>query len=83
MMAVEIVLMWLSCHQFTSGFSFWNFVAIAAALFWMRLVAAIVVRTSIKKSMQICLDAIRYQEGNVIIIGFSWGGAVRRMVYLK
>ena len=78
LMAVVLgFLLWASCrlHEYLPGGIIWNLLAIVATFIWFRYLAAIVVRVSIRKSVQICLDSIR-QHDNVIIIGFSWGGAV-------
>jgi hypothetical protein len=74
MLIVLGVLMWLS---FTShSHILWNVSAILGSLIWFRLLALVVVRTSIQMSAQTCLDAIRQHDGKLILIGFSWGGAV-------
>jgi hypothetical protein len=66
--------LWLS---FTShSHIIWNVSAMLASLIWFRLLALVVVRTSIQMSVQTCLDAIRQHDGKLILIGFSWGGAV-------
>jgi hypothetical protein len=83
MFIVLIVLLWMSSriHHYAPSV-LWNVVAVVAALVWVRLLALVVVRSSIRKSIQICLEVIRQQEEgnvNVIVIGFSWGAAVRGM----
>lgn len=42
---------------------------------WFRFLAAVVVRSSIRKGVQLCLKENRH-EGHVILVAFSWGGAV-------
>jgi hypothetical protein len=78
MFAVLPVLLWTASriHLYASSIV-WNILAAIVYLLWFRLLAAVVVRVSIKRSAQICMASIRQHEGNVIIIGFSWGGAVR------
>jgi hypothetical protein len=44
---------------------------------WFRFLAAIVVRASIQKGVKLCREEMnRHEEGNVILVAFSWGGAV-------
>ncbi len=84
MFLVLVALLWISSriHQYAPTV-LWNVVAVVAALVWVRLLALVVVRSSIRKSIQICLEVMKRQqeEGNgiVIVIGFSWGAAVRGM----
>jgi hypothetical protein len=59
-------------------------VVLAAALVWFRLLAAAVVRTSIDTSIRLAETEIIRQEDprDVLMIGFSWGGAVRHSCLL-
>ncbi len=74
--AVCGVFLWLACIQHDS--ILWKFLAILATLVSFRMMAAVAVRTSIQVAAQSCLEAIRsYNENAVVLVGFSWGGAVR------
>ena len=79
MVAVLILLLWISTSDIIQAI-FLKILIIVASIIWFRILAAIAVRISIQKSAQICNDTIRkHDKGNndIIIIGFSWGGAVR------
>jgi hypothetical protein len=43
---------------------------------WFRFLAAVVVRSAIRKGVQLCHNEINRHEGHVILVAFSWGGAV-------
>ena len=43
---------------------------------WFRFLAAVVVRSSIREGVQLCLKEINRHEGHVVLVAFSWGGAV-------
>ena len=63
-------------HSFNDGLQ-WVFISIVVTLVWFRLLVAVVVRASIERSVKISLKCLREQEGReIILIGFSWGGAV-------
>lgn len=52
---------------------------------WFRFLAAVVVRSSIREGVQLCLKEINRHEGHVVLVAFSWGGAVsilRQMILL-
>jgi len=74
MFAVCGTLLWLAGTQHAS--IAWNIVAIIASLLSFRVLAAVVVRTAIQLSAQSCIEETRRFDGNVTLIGFSWGGAV-------
>ena len=67
--------LWVSCQ---SGVKIaWKLLCIAATTLILRVLAAVAVRTSIETAANSCLEAIRpYHRNNVVLIGFSWGGAV-------
>jgi predicted alpha/beta hydrolase family esterase len=51
------------------------FVLLASVVAWLRLMAAVAVRSSIQRGVEICLK--KMHEHNVVaIVAFSWGGAV-------
>jgi hypothetical protein len=68
------ILLWLSCQP--NIIVVWKLIAIVATLLMIRGLAAVAVRTSIETAANSCLEAIRPYNGNVVLIGFSWGGAV-------
>jgi hypothetical protein len=43
---------------------------------WFRFLAAVVVRSSIRKGVQLCREEAYRHEGNIVFVAFSWGGAV-------
>ena len=82
MFVVQTALVWMSCqiHLYTTTPIIWNVLAVLAALVWFRLLALVVVRSSINKCIQICLELIFQREHdniNMVVVGFSWGAAVR------
>jgi hypothetical protein len=74
MVAICGTFLWLTCVSHAT--IAWNIVALVATLIALRFLVAVVVRTSIQVSAQSCLEATRQYDGNVILLGFSWGGAV-------
>lgn len=74
MMATCGTFLWLASVQ--HGTILWNLLAVVATVVSIRLLAAVAVRTSIQEATQSCLEATRQYDGNVVLIGFSWGGAV-------
>lgn len=74
MFAAFASLLWLAGAEHAS--IAWNILAIVAVIGWFRILAAVVVRTSIEMSAQSCLEVIREYDENVLFLGFSWGGAV-------
>lgn len=79
MIGLIITLMWLLKDLF-SGVQL-TVLSIAAILIWFRLFAAVVVRVAINTSIQIALKTLREYEGRkVVVIGFSWGGAVSTVI---
>lgn len=69
-------ILWLASLQYDTVI--WNLFAFLVAMVSIRFLAMVAVRTSIQVAAQSCLEAIRpYQENNVVLVGFSWGGAVR------
>jgi pimeloyl-ACP methyl ester carboxylesterase len=74
MMAICGTFLWLACVQHRT--IAWNLLALVASVVSIRLLAAVAVRTSIQVSAQSCLEATQQYDGNVILLGFSWGGAV-------
>ena len=81
MMALCGTFLWLACVQHRTPW--WNGLSIVATVISTRLLTAVVVRTSIQTSAQSCLEATRQYDGNVTLLGFSWGGAVSFSVALK
>jgi len=69
------IFLWLSCQP---GIKIaWKLLCIAVTLLIVRVLAAMAVRTSIETAANSCLEAIRpYNRNNIVLIGFSWGGAV-------
>jgi hypothetical protein len=65
---------WLSCQPNVNVA--WKLLSIVATLLMIRVVAATAVRTSIDMATDSCLEAIRPYNRNIVLIGFSWGGAV-------
>jgi hypothetical protein len=66
MVGVLIAVLWL-LHRFSSGPQ-WLFASIVVTLICCRLLAAVVVRASIKKSIKIAQHALRKQERGEVII---------------
>ena len=82
LLVVLQVVIYTLLHTFTNGWSFalWTLIDV---VIWFRILAAIVVRSSIDRSIQITTNMLLEQQQeannnktNVIIVGFSWGGAV-------
>jgi hypothetical protein len=57
-------------------------VLIVATVVWVRCLAAVVVRSSIDRSIRIAQKEISRCDNpeNIIMVGFSWGGAVSQHV---
>lgn len=59
-------------------------VILVATFLWIRLLASVVVRTSIEMSIRLAQSEIVGQDDphDVLLIGFSWGGSVRLLAGL-
>lgn len=73
------VFVWLSCRSDMP--TVWRIVAAIVSLGTIRILVAVVLRSSIAIAANSCLEAIRPYDGNVVLIGFSWGGAVSKGDY--
>ena len=73
-MTTSAIFLWLTCANHAT--IAWNLLAAVATVISVRLLVAVAVRTSIQVAMQSCLEATRPHDGNIIFLGFSWGGAV-------
>lgn len=71
-----VAVLWILHGVLGSGLQY-TLCSMAVTLIWLRLLAAVVVRTSIKTSIRRAHDSFRDLEGRqLIVVGFSWGGAV-------
>lgn len=81
-MALCGVFLWLASIQHSS--ILWNLLAILAVLVSLRILAAVAVRTSIQVGVKSCHEAIQHlHQDNLVLVGFSWGGAVGCLVLLS
>ena len=80
-MALCGVFMWLAMRQHQS--ILWNVLAILATLVSLRILAAVAVRTSIQVGARSCLETIQHlhHDNKLVLVGFSWGGAVSFFVF--
>ena len=75
MVAIFGILVWVTTNEHDSIIL--SILLVLGMIAWFRIFAAVVVRASIQISAKSCLEAARQHDGNVLLLGFSWGGAVR------
>lgn len=81
--AMELVLVLLILVLRGLESSLGKVVAGITTLIWIRFLAAVVVSTSIRISGEQCLkllDEASDRDENIILVGFSWGGAVSALI---
>ena len=80
MIALLLICCWVVSH--INFQELWAILILYIILFgnfivWLRYFASVVVRSAVRKGVEICWHELRRHQGKVVMVGFSWGGAVR------
>ena len=74
---VSIVpLVWIVNHILLGHAWLRTLLSLVLILMWLRLLSVVAVRCSIRRGIQICQEEVHRDESPVVLVGFSWGGAV-------